>query len=58
MVDNTNEPFLAFLNNYLAFLRKSSKKMTSRMMEVEAALKDTYIKFFTKIMVADKAVSQ
>jgi hypothetical protein len=53
VVDNTKEPFLAFLNNYLAFLRKSSNKMTSRMMEVEAALKDTYIKFFTKIMVAD-----
>ena len=51
MVDNANEPFLALL-------RRSSKKMTSRMMEVEGALKETYIKFFTKVMVVDKAASQ
>lgn len=34
VIDNTNEFFLAFFNNYLAFLRKSSKKMTSKMLEI------------------------
>ena len=32
--------------------------MTSRMLEIETLLKDTYIKFFSRIMVADMSTAQ
>lgn len=52
VVDTACEPFLVFLSNYLAFLRRSSKKMTSRMLEVEGLLKDGFIKFFSRSLVS------
>ena len=34
IIDNTNEVFITALSNFLSLLKKSSKKMTSRLLEV------------------------
>lgn len=34
IIDSTNEVFLTALSNYLSLLKKSSKKMTSKLLEV------------------------
>ncbi len=54
IIDNVNEFFLSAFSNYLSFLKKSHKKLTSRMLEIQAILKDLFFKYFTKIMLQDK----
>ena len=34
IIDSVNEFFVSFFNNYLIFLRRSSKKMTSTLLQV------------------------
>jgi hypothetical protein len=53
-IDNVNEQFLVAISNYLAFLRRSSKKLTSRLLEVEAVFKDLFVRFFTKSILKEQ----
>jgi hypothetical protein len=53
-VDYSNEVFLSALSNYLCFLRKAGRKVTSRRLEVEQALRDLFFKFITKFMLIEK----
>jgi len=54
VVDCTNEIFLSILSNYLSLLGKTSKKTTSKRLEVEQGFTDLFFKLFTKIMLLEK----
>lgn len=54
IIDNTNEIFLTSLSNYLCLLKKSSKKMTSKRLEVEGSFKELFFKYLTKMILLEK----
>lgn len=54
LIDNTSEIFLTILSNYLTLLKKSSKKMASKLIEVEGLLKDLFFKFLTKFILIER----
>lgn len=54
LIDNTSEIFLTILSNYLTLLKKSSKKIASKLIEVEGLLKDLFFKFLTKFILIER----
>ena len=56
-IDTTQTLFLAALNNYLAFLKKSHQKQGARLVKVESALKDLWVKVLAKAMMFDRSAS-
>ncbi len=50
VIDNANESFLVAFSNYLSLLRNSGKQATSRLMDLEATLKDCFLKCLARLM--------